>query len=140
MEKIPFRIIGLNVDNFQLYESQIQRNETFDVRTEFKFGVDKANHAVVCHIDYSYVQLDIALLKMSLRCFFDVQSDAFNKMYEDDKFVLQPYFSQYLAMINVGAARGEIHARCEAAGSVLKNAILPPVNLTESLGKPIIID
>lgn len=140
METIPFRILGLQVDKFQLNDSQIQRNETFDVKTEFKFGIDKVNQVVACRIDYSYMQQEVSLLEMSLVCFFNVQEDAFHRLFQGDKFVLQPYFSQYLAMINVGAARGEIHARCETAGSVMKNAILPPINLTESLGNPIVID
>lgn len=140
MEAIPFRIIGMKVDKFQLIESAIQPHENVDVKTEYRFGVNKENHSVACHIDYMYVQQEMLLLNLSLICYFDVQEDAFHQLFQGDKLVLPPYFSQYLAMINVGAARGEIHARCEAADSVLKNAILPPVNLTEALADPVVID
>ncbi len=76
---------------------------------------------------------------MALISTFDVKPDAFQTMIDGNKFTLQPFFSQYLSTINVGAARGEIHARCEHAGSELANIILPPVNLVEALHEPIVI-
>ncbi|WP_277821298.1 hypothetical protein [Palleniella muris] len=76
---------------------------------------------------------------MTLISTFDVKPEAFKTMLQDTTFTLEPFFSQYLSTINVGAARGEIHARCEQAGSELANVILPPVNLVEALPDPIVI-
>lgn len=130
MKQIPFRIVDIKVENFQILSEEVIRNRKVDVRTDFEFGVNKKAHAVSSKIKYSYMQNNKELLQMILLCVFDVKLEAFNEMFVDNKFIIEPFFSQYLSTINVGAARGEIHARCEMAGSSIANIILPPINLT----------
>lgn len=138
-KQIPFRIVGLQVESFQLTDCKLQKDIPIEVRTGYEFGVIPENHLVMAKLVYTYIQEETELLQMALISTFDVKPDAFQTMIDGNKFTLQPFFSQYLSTINVGAARGEIHARCEHAGSELANIILPPVNLVEALHEPIVI-
>lgn len=140
MTQIPFRIINIQVEKFEQSVVGFVPESSVEVRTGYEFGVNKESHLVNCRLSYTYIQNDNHLLDMVLACAFDVKPDAFAELMKDDgTFVLEPFFSQYLATINVGAARGEIHARCEAIGSPLQNVILPPINLMEALPEPIVI-
>ena len=77
------------------------------------------------------------MLNLVLTSFFDVKPEEFVGLINENSFIIEPFFSQYLATINVGAARGEIHARCEIQESPLANVILPPINLTQVLNSNI---
>ncbi len=137
--QIPFRVVGLQVESFQLTGYKPQKDIPVEVRTNYEFGVIPDEHLVMARLVYTYLQMDTELLQMTLVSTFDVKPEAFKTMFEGNTFILEPFFSQYLSTINVGAARGEIHARCEQAGSELANIILPPINLVEALPEPIVI-
>ena len=137
MRPIPFRIVDIKVEKFSLTSIQFLPKEKVEVRTSYDFGVNVEKHMVQSRVSYNYLQNDNILLNLVLTCSFDVKPEEFNILIHDDSFVIEPFFSQYLATINVGAARGEIHARCEFKGSPLSNVILPPINLTSALNKPI---
>ena len=137
--QIPFRVVGLQVESFQLTGNKPQSDIPVEVRTNYEFGVMPNEHLVMARLVYVYLQGEKELLQMTLVSTFDIKPDAFQTMIEGNTFTLQPFFSQYLSTINVGAARGEIHARCQAAESELADIILPPINLTEALPEPIVI-
>ena len=139
MNTIPFKIIEINTEKFALAETPVVFGENINVNTNFLFGVNATSQLVRCVMDYTYVYKGKDILNMVLSCVFKIEEEAFGSMLQDGKFILEPFFSRYLATINVGAARGEIHARCEAQNSALSKIILPPINLVEALPAPIII-
>ena len=140
MRQIPFRIIDLHVDSFSISENTPDMSNPVGIETSYEFGVNTEEKLVVARIKYKYVQNSVELLQMTLSSTFHIKPEAFASMINDNKFTLEPFFSQYLSTINVGAARGEIHARCEFAQSELSNIILPPINLVEALPHPIEIE
>lgn len=79
------------------------------------------------------------VLHITLSTIFAIEPSAFDTMLKDKEFIIEPFFSQYLATINVGAARGEIHARCELANSELTKIVLPPINLVAALPNNVVI-
>lgn len=140
MKQIPFRIVNLQVEYFNLTDNKPQEGKSIEVNTSYEFGVNAEEHLVMARLTYKYLQDNVELLQMSLISTFDVKPDEFKTMIDGNKFTLEPFFSRYLATINVGAARGEIHARCEQVNSELANIILPPINLVEALPEPIEIE
>ena len=140
MNTIPFKVIGLNVEKFKLADITAKIEGNIDVKTIFSFGVNTASQVVRCLIDYTYVYKGDGILNMVYTCVFKIEEEAFGKMLQENKFVIEPFFSRYLATINVGAARGEIHARCEAANNPLSKIVLPPINLVEALPEDIVIE
>lgn len=140
MNTIPFKVIGVNVEKFELAETLEKIEGNIDVKTDFSFGVNTASQLVRCLIVYTYVYRGEKILNMVYTCVFKIEEEAFGKMLQENKFVIEPFFSRYLATINVGAARGEIHARCEVAKSPLSQIVLPPINLVEALPEDIVIE
>lgn len=140
MNTIPFKVIGLNVEKFELVEVPLSLEGNIDVKTNFSFGINTASQLVRCLIDYTYEYMGKGILNMVLACVFKIEEEAFGKMLQEKSFVIDPFFSRYLATINVGAARGEIHARCEMQNNALSKIVLPPINLVEALPDPIVIE
>lgn len=139
MNNIPFKVVELATEKFELYECPTTFDENINVNSNFSFGVNTTSQLVRCMIDYTYIYKGNKVLNMALGCVFKIEEEAFGKMLQDDRFTIEPFFSRYLATINVGAARGEIHARCEVQNSPLAKVVLPPINLVEALPEPIII-
>ena len=138
--QIPFRIVGLYVESFNLTDICLKEDIPVEVRTNYEFGVIPEDHMVMARLTYAYLQEEAELLQITLVSTFDVKPKEFQTMLQGNTFTIEPFFSQYLSTINVGAARGEIHARCEQAGSKLASIILPPINLIDALPKPFIIE
>jgi len=134
---IPFRIVGLKVEDFSITGPTPKEDDPFEVRTSYEFGVSPEPHLVNAKLTYTYRQSDTVLLTMTLNSIFEVKQEAFDEMLIDNIFTLEPSFLQYICTINVGAARGEIHARCEQAGSPIAEVVLPPINLVDALPEPI---
>lgn len=139
MKKIPFRIVGIEAERFNLRDG-VKVGSRVDVRTNFGFAVNSKEKLVKCIVSYAYSLERVSIMEMVLSCVFAIEPTAFSDMLKENKFVIEPFFSQYLATINVGAARGEIHARCEQANSEIAQVILPPINLIEALSKPVVIE
>lgn len=135
---IPFRVIEVICSDFKLGED-VGENDVM-VETEFSFSVNVSAHRVRSIAHYQYIQNEKVSMALELICTFEVQEDAFNDMIHDDVFTLTANFAQYLTTINVGAARGEIHARCEAKQSKCAKIILPPINLVKILPENVKID
>lgn len=131
---IPFRIVELLTQNFNLEKSAtLKEGQNIDVNTQFMFGVSFPLKRVRITGTYTYLSGQNALIKLDVITSFEVEQQAFEGMIKDGVFTLEPEFMQYLATINVGAARGEIHARCELNQSVLASIVLPPINLVATL-------
>lgn len=138
-KSIPFRIVDINVDIFELFDTVFDKDTGVEVTTEIMYGVDKEEHYVHCRINYAYHQ-DVDVLRTTVSCAFEIEGECFGQFFQSKKFILDKYFAQYLATINVGVARGEIHARCELQKSPLSKIILPPINLTEAIPESIEIN
>jgi hypothetical protein len=137
MKEIPFRIVGLSVDDFWVKPRVKLEEGGINISTSFSFGLNYENKLVRSIITYTYSLREGEVLRLTLSCIFSIEDTAFNGMQKDGKFILEPFLSQYLATINVGAARGEIHARCELANSELSKVVLPPINLVKALPEKI---
>ena len=94
--QIPFRVVGLQVESFQLTGNKPQSDIPVEVRTNYEFGVMPNEHLVMARLVYVYLQGEKELLQMTLVSTFDIKPDAFQTMIEGNTFTLQPYFSQYI--------------------------------------------
>lgn len=140
MKTIPFRIVGIETSDFFFKKDVVLDGGKVDVTTNFKFAVNKEAKLVKCIIDYTYVRQGEKIMSLMVSCIFAIEPQAFGEMIRENRFVIEPFLSQYLATINVGAARGELHARCELNNSPLAKVILPPINLVEALSNDVVIE
>lgn len=136
--RIPYRITNIVCNSFEA-NSELAKGD-INMQCSFAFGVNESQHVVRSVVKYELTQNASRVLFMELACFFDIHPDALAKLKKDNSIVIEAFFARYLATINVGAARGEIHARCELKGLPLANVVLPPINLEEAIPGDVVIE
>lgn len=134
MNVLKYRIEKIDVKNFEVEISD--KPEKLQLSTSFEFNVNLEGHLILCKSTYSYKAGEKILMKIELDCYFKVEEECFNSLIKDGILTINQEMLQYMASIAVGTARGEIHARCQLAGSKLQNVVLPPINLTKIITSP----
>ena len=134
---IPFKIDEIICSKFEIL-GEVTKGEV-ELETGFAFSANFQNHHVRSTVLYRLIQGNVCVLEHELICSFDVREE-FNQMIVGDQLLLKAEFARYITTINVGAARGEIHARCSLAKSNIARIILPPVNLVEALPNDIVFN
>ena len=135
---IPFKIDEIICSKFEIL-GEVTKGEV-ELETGFAFSANFQNHHVRSTVLYRLIQGNVCVLEHELICSFDVREAEFNQMIVGDQLLLKAEFARYITTINVGAARGEIHARCSLAKSNIARIILPPVNLVEALPNDIVFN
>ena len=135
---IPFKIDEIICSKFAIF-GQVSNGDV-DLETSFAFSVNFPIHHIRSIVLYRLLQRGVCVLEHQLICSFEVREKEFNQMIVGNQLILKADFARYVTTINVGAARGEIHARCSQAESNIAKVILPPINLVEALPDDIIFD
>ncbi len=134
MSIIKYKIERIITNHFSLENKDEIGKLSFAI--SFQFKVNTEERLISCISRYRYLSEEINVMQLELECLFKVEKDNFNSLIKDNKLSINQDFLQYMATIAVGAARGEIHARCQIDNSPLQDIVLPPVNLTKIITKP----
>ena len=135
MSYLKYKILGIRTIDFSCLQ-EIDENISITFNTEYKFRLNKVDCLIGCISNFTYLQQNKVIMNLSLECVFAIEPEFFKSLREGDKYIVSADCLQYLATISVGTARGEIHARSEAANSPVMNLVLPPINLTEIIKTP----
>jgi len=135
--EIPYRIIQIITQAFEQHPDLLVAESAVQVKSEYGFAVNVAEHRVRCVSKYIYIQGENELLKLELVCIFEVETEAFENLKKDKELTIPVDFLRYMATICVGTARGNIHARTE--GTTLADVVLPPINLVNTIKEPFVL-
>lgn len=127
MDKIPFILEQLYIDNFTINEDILDPSEKARVDTVFDFSVDFKNHFVRCISNIKYIQEGKEVLSLTLISVFRIENNSFNSMIKEDKLTIPVFFLRYMATFSTGVARGVILSKTE--GTKLQTMYLPQINL-----------
>lgn len=130
MSILSYKIANVRVTDFGC-EKSCQADKRIGITTKFNFRMDVAEKRIMCESFYSYTQDNKIVLHLALNCIFQIESQSFESLRKNDKFVVPTDYLQYMATICVGTARGEIHSRAEMAQSEFQDVVLPPIDLTK---------
>ena len=90
--QIPFRIVGLYVESFNLTDICLKEDIPVEVRTNYEFGVIPEDHMVMARLTYAYLQEEAELLQITLVSTFDVKPKEFQTMLQGNTFFrIQPH-------------------------------------------------
>jgi len=135
--EIPYRIVQIVTSKFEQHSDSLEIGPDIQVNSGYNFAVNDDAHRVRCESVYKYLQNDVELLDLILVCIFEVESNAFNALKNENEITIPVEFMRYMATICVGTARGIIHARTES--TPLSNIVLPPINLVEIIKEPLVV-
>ncbi|MDE6825153.1 MAG: hypothetical protein K2J18_00145 [Paramuribaculum sp.] len=134
MKILNYKIDKIVTGRFNLKDTDRTDRLRFSLSFQFKVSVDES--VICCISEYNYRDDNETVMDLSLECYFSILDNGLKSLIKDNVLTIDTDTLQYLATIAVGTARGEIHARCEMAGSALRETVLPPVNLTKIITTP----
>lgn len=134
MSILKYKIERIKTNEFTLGEECELNNLNFSLSFQFKVNIDE--RLVACISRYEYLANDVKVMYLDLECYFKIEKENFKSLIKGDILTINKDFLQYMATIAIGVARGEIHARCELAGSSLQEIVIPPINLTKIITTP----
>lgn len=134
MSILNYKIDKIITERFNLEKIGRVNNLRFSLSFNFKVSVEQS--VICCISEFKYKAKDVNVMELSLECYFKILNNNLQNLIKDNILTIDTETLQYLASIAVGAARGEIHARCELEDSPLQNVVLPPVNLTKIITTP----
>ena len=139
--QIPYRINKIKTVQFASFPDALdyeiyKKNGGFGIDSSFSFGYNTDLTSIRCTANFKYSQDESLLLICEVQCFFDIASEGGEQIRHDKKISVD--FLQYMATIVTGTVRGIIHDRTE--GTVLNELVLPPINLTEVIKEPLLLN
>ncbi len=131
--QIPYRIVQVHIDDFNMKDQPMEEGAKYGVKSNYIFQTQFDQRLIRCTSNYTFVKYDEAILNLQLSCVFEVEPEAYDGMFNEDRSILTvpEYFCRYMATIAVGAARGVIAAKVERTN--LENLVLPPINLIDTI-------
>ena len=135
---IPFKIDEIICSKFEIY-GQVTKGEV-ELETGYAFSLNFPTHHVRSTVLYRLIQNGACVLEHELVCSFEIREKEFKQMIVGKQLILKVDFARYITTINVGAARGEIHARCAIAKCNIARVVFPPINLVAALPDDIVFN
>lgn len=132
--QIPYRIVQVHIEDFNMKDQPMEEGAKFGVKSNYIFQTQFDQRLIRCVSNYTFVKdNNEAILNLQLSCVFEVEPEAYDGMFNEDRSTLTvpEYFCRYMATIAVGAARGVIAAKVERTN--LENLVLPPINLIDTI-------
>ena len=134
MNILNYRIDKIVTKDFKLKETNPNDDLRFSLSFQVKVSMEES--AICCISEFQYSTGTEIVMGILLESYFKIANNGLNSLINGNLLTIDPETLQYLATIAVGTARGEIHARCEMAGSPLQHMVLPPVDLTKIITAP----
>lgn len=131
--QIPYRIVQVHIDDFNMKDQPMEDGAKYGVKSNYIFQTQFDQRLIRCASNYTFVKHDEAILNLQLSCVFEVEPEAYDGMFNEDRSILTvpEYFCRYMATIAVGAARGVIATKVDRTN--LENLVLPPINLVDTI-------
>lgn len=134
MSVLKYKIEKISTQRFSVTPTDKLDKLRFSV--SFQFKVNAEEKVVCCISHYEYRTEEEIIMQLDLECYFLIESKYFSSLIKEEVLTISKDILQYLATIAVGAASGEIHARCAIKDSPLQHTVLPPVDLTKIIRTP----
>ncbi|MCQ2305060.1 MAG: hypothetical protein MJZ97_08740 [Bacteroidales bacterium] len=130
MSPIPFRMKKIYAEPIEMHPDLVNTNiEDFTVNSSFSFGGELIPGIVTCRGEFSFVQGEVELSKLTVYCYFEIDPEYVQANMSDNKLVIDKEFLRYIATVTVGTARGIQYAKTQ--NTILNGMVLPPINLME---------
>lgn len=129
--KISFSLIGLNTEQFALFEDNLKEEPSPDlnITTSIEFKVNPEKRQIGVFVSFSLKQTDDMLIKIQTSSHFSISSSSWKNFMVEAQIIFPKNFMAHLAMLAIGTTRGILHAKTE--GSLLNKYILPTINVSE---------
>lgn len=133
-----YRILNIRTKQFAVFESDFSAEDPdLEVNNSCSYGIDVEPGNFHCVITITYSQNGKPVLKIETEAVFQLGKESMSSFLKGKSFEMPVSTVRYFTDMLYGATRGILV--CKLEGTKLVNIILPPVNWTEVIDRPLTI-
>ncbi len=131
---IEFRMKGIAVEQFAiLKDNPPQNHNQIRINSEIGFEGSVEKSIIGCRLNLSFEENDEKFIVLKIMCTFEINTNSWNSMIEDNTLTLPKDFLQHIAVHTVGTARGILFSKTES--TPFNIYILPPINVEKIINE-----
>lgn len=140
MAKAPFILAGIHTLEFATLPENCNYSEEANINVDFDFKLndehyEKGAFIVVSMISFIHNDKPFILSKVATLFKFDI--DSWNEYKSEKKIQIPKHIVDHMCAINLGTARGIIHAR--VTGSKVSTYYLPTMDISNLIGGDLVM-
>ena len=139
LEALEYRILDISTTQFAVFMSEAEAildMDQLNMNSSFSYGVDAAEKLFSSKIDIVvYGKDNVPILKIETRATYKLAEEALKRMIEGASFCMAVHDVMHFTSILYGATRGIL--TCKLEETSLKHFILPPIDLTKIITRPL---
>lgn len=135
-EPLGYKFLNIKTNQFALIDSDLDMNgHTMQVKNSYSYGIEPDNGIFTCILSCTFSLGDKIIIKIETQANYQLNEASMKYFIKEGKFVMPTEIVKHFTSMLYGATRGILV--CKLEGTKFANLILPPVNLGETIDKPL---
>jgi hypothetical protein len=137
-KQIQYRFRKIDIAQFAMFlENGSDQIKEVAFKTDTQFGFDKDQNVLTCSIGVAMYKYDKLLLKIELRCSYEITAETIENLRQDNQYVFAPRLLIQFASLCYGTLRGVMHTK--TLNTPINSFVLPPVYFDDLIKEPFVI-
>jgi len=139
MNETPeYKFLNIKTNQFAFLDSDYNKDcDELQIKNSYSYGINKDNGVFLCVHSCSFMQDDKTIMKIETQATFQLNEASMKIFIKGDNFVMPTNVVKHFTSMLYGATRGILV--CKLEGTRFASLVLPPVNLAETITKPLSI-
>ena len=133
---VQFKLSNIEVPQFAILTEEPFSNP-MNIDYKFEFSVNEETSSIRCDANIIYVDDNITVMKLVVRCDFNIEANSWKGLTKDGEIVFPANFLQHLAALTVGSARGIYYGKTE--GTKYNQFFIPLLDVTKAIKEDMVI-
>ena len=135
---IQYQLIKINVPQFAIIKDEEPQN-ALRVEYEINFSIGEPIETIKNLIRFTYYDGESLIMKLDVECYYKIKPESWESMKDGNgKIKIPKGFSQNLASISIGTARGIQYAKTETSN--LNDLLIPLLDVSELVTDDMYVD
>ena len=135
-ESLGYKFLNKKTNQFALIDPDLDPSDhTMQIKNSYSYGIEPDNGLFTCIFTCMFTQEDKIIMKIETQATYQLNEASMKSFLKRDKFVMPTEVVRHFTSMLYGATRGILV--CKLEGTRYASFVLPPVNLGETINKPL---
>ncbi len=135
-ESLGYKFLNIKTNQFALIDPDLDQNDNvMQIKNSYSYGIEPDNGMFECIHSCTFLHGDKIIMKIETQATYQLNEASMKSFLKGDKFVMPTEVVKHFTSMLYGATRGILV--CKLEGTRYANFVLPPINLGETINKPL---
>ncbi len=135
-EQLGYKFLNIKTNQFALIDPEVDmKDRTMQIKNSYSYGIESDKGIFTCILSCTFSLEDKIIMKIETQATYQLNEASMKCFLKGNKFVMPTEIVKHFTSMLYGATRGILV--CKLEGTKFANLILPPVNLGETIDKPL---